>query len=1070
MSKSVFELSRELFGSPSRTLSFIRDHHNSMLPFKENITWEELGQVIDESIEGKNELSITRPTTPTGSSLSPWERLCAQNKFALKKLAEKYPALLPGPDHMETTMTSLVDENNRLLLLCSMIHEELDSCVVSSKTKEEFEFFVLRNRNIQSHNMGEKKNLIPFFPLLNFFEKIKSTNGDQRIIQILLDSGITTSHNIGQFSNPVRRIIRDAVSQCIISEDSSNIYSLCERQDLILMNTQQTLNFFSQESISSPVMTLNLESDKCADLQITHHNFGDADQQRQRALLVNAHKVVSRQIGRGASTLFSDHERRFEMSPINLNGKFSSVGVVSLDLSLFPIDALFWPEFNNGVSYAITSCSAEQVSRETILRLKNSLGKDKKNELPLALHRHAGFLFGLFLLRKQDMASRMDDLYNYLKMQNESVSVSIILGSGIACKTTMDEKIAKIALLHIPSQLPDTHDLDLPPLVTSAALAALGFIYGGSVNRSVIEILLKEIRNKPIGDKPLLERECLIFSSAVSIGLICLAKGPETPSDIKLQDSLIDMTTSFASSSSGCEIIDNSARVSLLLENRALNTSLTLPGACIALALAFLGSSDRVVCDRIKIPSTHEQLETEPRSDSLLFKMIAKCLIMLDLIDPSVGWVEAQLPPFLQNPSLLESKEIRLPGADCPSVIDWAAVYQARMYAIAGIAIAIGIKYAGSQNILAKNVLIKILKSFINSTQWPANHCAAQSASRPSPSMALDRATVETCRAAALISLACVMAGSGDSECLEFAQKLRDSADEATPYGINVTVNQAAGFLALGNARWTFQNTPFAMACLLLAIVPRYPSGVSDNRASLHAFRHLFVLAVEKRSVEVVDIGTMQPTSHVPAKIIFNDKTEKILQLPTTLPRKCDFSEIVIESDRYEPVTVTDLRERIFLQKIPGKTSHATDAFGTLNADRAYISEFSEPSESEVRKLIGLPLGATDENNLDWFASQENQLLPTSRKDWRPTLAELAAVSWPRKNLCAVFKEFISCKALLANVEPFELSMSEKYAELLLPNAESSDRSRSDFIRLLDRCVKEGRVDIYLDQIEMRNS
>ena len=64
----------------------------------------------------------------------------------------------------------------------------------------------------------------------------------------------------------------------------------------------------------------------------------------------------------------------------------------------------------------------------------------------------------------------------------------------------------------------------------------------------------------------------------------------------------------------------------------------------------------------------------------------------------------------------------------------------------------------------------------------------------------------------------------------------------------------------------------------------------------------------------------------------------------------------------------------------------------------------------------------------------------------------------------------IECKRLLANVEPFELSQAEKYAELLLPDAEKSDNSRPEFIRIMDKCVKEQRLDMYLDLIEFRNS
>jgi hypothetical protein len=283
----------------------------------------------------------------------------------------------------------------------------------------------------------------------------------------------------------------------------------------------------------------------------------------------------------------------------------------------------------------------------------------------------------------------------------------------------------------------------------------------------------------------------------------------------------------------------------------------------------------------------------------------------------------------------------------------------------------------------------------------------------------------------------------------------------------------ALGFICLAQCKRTFSNSHFASACLLVSVLPRFPSGVSDNRASLQLFRHLYVLATENRNVQVFDLATMAPTFQVPAKIFLPDEKSFIdITLPTTLPRKTDFTHIQIHSDRYEPLTVSsaDLTDRIVLSRIPGKSAHATDPFGNLNADNAYISEFSQPADSEVRKLLSLPLGAPDEHNLDWIAFQENNLHPATRRDWRPSVAELAAVTWPRKNLAAKYREMIECKRLLANVEPFELSLAEKYAELLLPDAEKSDISRPEFIRIMDKCVKEQRLDMYLDLIEFRNS
>ena len=44
-----------------------------------------------------------------------------------------------------------------------------------------------------------------------------------------------------------------------------------------------------------------------------------------------------------------------------------------------------------------------------------------------------------------------------------------------------------------------------------------------------------------------------------------------------------------------------------------------------------------------------------------------------------------------------------------------------------------------------------------------------------------------------------------------------------------------------------------AVAALLIATFPRYPTTFSDNRCHLQAFRHLYVLAAEKRCVDAVE-------------------------------------------------------------------------------------------------------------------------------------------------------------------------------------------------------------------------
>jgi len=66
-------------------------------------------------------------------------------------------------------------------------------------------------------------------------------------------------------------------------------------------------------------------------------------------------------------------------------------------------------------------------------------------------------------------------------------------------------------------------------------------------------------------------------------------------------------------------------------------------------------------------------------------------------------------------------------------------------------------------------------------------------------------------------------------------------------YGYNMAINMAIGFLFLGSGAYTFSRRNDAIAALLCATYPAFPSSPSDNRYHLQALRHFYVLAIETR-------------------------------------------------------------------------------------------------------------------------------------------------------------------------------------------------------------------------------
>jgi len=142
----------------------------------------------------------------------------------------------------------------------------------------------------------------------------------------------------------------------------------------------------------------------------------------------------------------------------------------------------------------------------------------------------------------------------------------------------------------------------------------------------------------------------------------------------------------------------------------------------------------------------------------------------------------------------------------------------------------------------------------------------------------VDRRTkyaVESSISTVALALSCVMAGSGDLDCLRLLRELRWKVDDIT-YGSHLAISMAigranklifcafnirsvaeqcpsrTGLLFLGGGTYSLKRDPISTASLLLAICPRFPSRTVDNQYHLQALRHLYVLATEPRALHTV--------------------------------------------------------------------------------------------------------------------------------------------------------------------------------------------------------------------------
>ena len=76
------------------------------------------------------------------------------------------------------------------------------------------------------------------------------------------------------------------------------------------------------------------------------------------------------------------------------------------------------------------------------------------------------------------------DLYRYLSQEHDATTAGVLLGMAAAKRGTSDSTISKMLFLHVPTRHPAVYpELELSPLVQSAALLGVGLLYQGSCHR-----------------------------------------------------------------------------------------------------------------------------------------------------------------------------------------------------------------------------------------------------------------------------------------------------------------------------------------------------------------------------------------------------------------------------------------------------------------------------------------------------------------------------------------------------------------------------------------------------------
>ncbi len=365
------------------------------------------------------------------------------------------------------------------------------------------------------------------------------------------------------------------------------------------------------------------------------------------------------------------------------------------------------------------------------------------------------------------------------------------------------------------------------------------------------------------------------------------------------------------------------------------------------------------------LPDTHFQLDYV-RPDLLTLRVISRSLIFWNDVEPTPEWIDSIMPnvvkssmEFMKNAAKRAASFGQMDEHDRNSPyinnarrgntdFDPQAVRQANAFIIAGACFSLGLRYAGTSNRAAGSAIFERVIWFL---ELRDNKDIVTLTQRP------DNCTLTTCLCTAAISLAMVMAGTGDLDSFRLFRAIRWRCDESTLYGTHMAIGAAIGLLFLGGGKYTLGNSPDDIAMLITSFYPHYPVLSSDNQYHLQALRHLYALAVHKRILEAVDVDSAEKVC-IPIELSLAKSNESIeITTPYLLANDSDFTEIRLKSDRYYPIVINitdfNIRGNISTLYVKRKAGHL-DYLQDPNAHRSLSIQVNSTDGESFLKSIKL--------------------------------------------------------------------------------------------------------------------
>ena len=599
--------------------------------------------------------------------------------------------------------------------------------------------------------------------------------------------------------------------------------------------------------------------------RLSHFSDQEIAQYQQNVVNTLANRTLAIPVGQG---IFEFGTRNTTITDI------WEIPLIELSVKILPAKTVLqaqivaenadWPCFHNGVAAALSiSPDCQGVDSSWIIfNRPHNLNPE-----------HGGFLLGLGLTGH--LRSLMTyHAFPYLEPRHDFTSVGLLLGLACSYAGSEDVLVTKVLSLHTHALLPlGSMELNASSVIQSSALLGIGLLYAGSKNVRMAEVALAEVGRKEMpGVDGFVEcQEAYSFSASMAFGLIMLGRGGQTSSEVDRR-MLVQLSRLIKGEAPG---FDGKGGFG--------DTTLTAPGATLALGLMYLKTGRRDVADTLEIPQTAFSLE-QVRPDILLLRTLVRGLIMWDDINPSLAWVDSQIPPFIQAGHKGHKGSAQL---ELNAELSYFNI-------IAGACMAIGLKYAGTATEVAHNTLMLFFTVL-------SKAAAGQSMTYEGK---IRRTAARQALSVVTISLAVVMSGTGELNVLRRLRISHGQEGAGVTYGTHMAMHMACGILFLGRGHYTLGSSNLSIAGMAIAFFPRFLPSPGDNRAYPQAFRHLWALAVEPRCLTAKDVETRE-TIYLPVKVSLREGgqiRQQSLISPTLIAPLDSIISIEVDSPRYWPI------------------------------------------------------------------------------------------------------------------------------------------------------------------------